>query len=121
MTRNTEPASQSLHVVSRPVGGWHLLTIKGCIGATSNLAEVLNEVEQCLARGQLKIALAFPSNTYLHTFAIRTLIVCCESVGGKAGELGILMPTRQIREILNTLELSDLLTLFDSEDDLAQA
>lgn len=109
-----------MEIASHRSGTWQIFTIDDIIGPGADLVELRAAVKECLARDITRVAFAFGADTFLYTRSIGTLIVCHEMIMDRGGELAIVSPNHNIRELLDTLGYLNLVIVADSEDGLPQ-
>jgi anti-anti-sigma factor len=98
--------------------GYMVLKITEDLGIRSKLSELRDIVAQYLERGTTHIAVSFTPNSFLNSEAVAVCIECVEQVRERGGRLAVVRPNEQILEILRITELSELVDIFNSDNDL---
>jgi anti-anti-sigma factor len=98
-----------------------ILRIQEDLSAKSNLAQLKERILGLLRKGQANIALSFTRNSYFHSQTIATLVQCIETVHEQGGTLAIVEPNEDIRDVLNTISLDKLVTIYPTEDAIDEA
>jgi anti-anti-sigma factor len=90
------------------------------IAAHSNMVDLRNAVERTLANGQTKIIFRFTEDSYLHTQTIAILVQCIDMIRQAGGTVGICNPNEDIADVLHTISLDSIATIYPSESDIGK-
>lgn len=86
----------------------------------SDLSELKDLITGYLQRGIVNIAVNFCDASYIYSGAITVLIDCYKKVKQKGGVLCILEPDPGLFDILEMLNITRVITVFNDEDSLPQ-
>ncbi|MBD3390829.1 MAG: hypothetical protein GF418_02235 [Chitinivibrionales bacterium] len=76
-------------------------------------------VMQALDGGKVHIAFSFTPDSYLSTRLISNLVNYWNRAREQGGSLGLIRPNLEIVAVLKTIGLSDLISVYDSEDTIS--
>ncbi|MBD3422597.1 MAG: hypothetical protein GF398_20980 [Chitinivibrionales bacterium] len=95
-----------------------IIAINDDIIMSSDIQELKGIVQQLLNEGKKSIALAFTQDSYLSTPSVRIIAQCFELIKDRQGAFTFIAPNRDIRDMLDILNLRVMVTIVGSEDEL---
>jgi anti-anti-sigma factor len=99
-------------------GEYQVLKIEEVLQVVSDLSELKFLIEGYLKRGRKYIAVGFTTTSYIYSGAIAVLVDCYKKIAKEGGDLCILEPNEEILGIFNVLNISKILHIYHSEDEL---
>jgi hypothetical protein len=96
--------------------GFKIFRIRCDIASRHNLETLTETIETALKEGTGKIALSVTADSYLYSEIIAHIIRYSEIVCRYGGEFCLIEDDAHIRDILNTIGLTRLVRVVDSED-----
>jgi len=99
-------------------GAYEVLSIEEELSVISDLQELKYLVDGYLRQGKNHIALRFPGTSYIYSGAIAILLHCLKEIRDENGVLCIIEPNPNIHNILDTLNVTRLIRIALSEDEL---
>jgi anti-anti-sigma factor len=109
-----------MRIDATSANGYRVLAIAEDLGLNSDLAQLRAAIDECLAKGLVRIALRFTPNSFLSTRAIAVLVQCVERVNDHAGRLAVLQPNGDIKHCLQVTRLDELFEVAETEDELGK-
>ncbi len=101
-------------------GDYQVLRIEDELTVISDLSELTFIIEGYLKQGKRSIAVGFTTTSYIYSGAVAVLINCMKKIKREGGDLCIIEPNPEILSILNLINVSKIITIYESEDDLPQ-
>jgi len=99
--------------------GHTVLTVDGFVGSQTDLSAISRIVDECLSKGQKRVALALPADAFLGPEAIGSVIRSSHVLDNAGGRLVVISPTAQLRSVFKDLNLFSLVEIVDSHDVLS--
>ena len=84
----------------------------------ADLSELRYLVRGYIRQGKRHIAVSFTDSSYIYSGALAVLVECCRELKEGDGELCIIEPNQEIKDIIYSLNLDKVLTLYETVDDL---
>ncbi len=78
-------------------------------------------VKQALQQGKANIVFIFTPTSYLNTRLISNLVHYWNLAREHGGSLGLVRPNQDILDVLSTIGLLELMTVYASEEDIGKA
>lgn len=113
-----------MKIESYHYNGYRIIDVKEDIGLFSDLKDVKELVKKCLQQNEIHFAFSFSEKSYLSSDCIAIIVVCMEMIREKGGELSIITPNednKDIVSILNTLHIDNLIKTFQSKEELVSS
>jgi len=108
----------SMKVQTRQVDGVTILDLSGRITLGEGSVTIRDAVRDLLAKGQKKILLNLADINYIDSSGIGELVSAFTTVKNAGGELKLLNLTRRVQDLL---QITKLLTVFESYNDETEA
>jgi anti-sigma B factor antagonist len=108
----------NLKVGSRKVKGVTVLDLSGRLVLGEETRTLRETLKELAVRGEKKILLNLADVSYVDSTGLGTLVSGYATLSGQQGQLKLLNLTKKIRDIL---QMTKLLTVFESFDDEAKA
>lgn len=102
----------------RTIGEYQVIQIEEELNVISDLEELFYLVKGYVEQGKIRIAVCFPNASYIYSGAIAVLLKCFKAVRQDRGDLCIVEPNPDIKNILHTLNVDRLVHVLESEEDL---
>jgi anti-anti-sigma factor len=99
-------------------GDYQVLKIEEVLQVISDLSELKFLIEGYLKRGKRHIAVGFTTASYIYSGAIAVLVDCYKRIAKEGGDLCIIEPNQEILGIFSVLNISKILHIYQSEDEL---
>ncbi len=99
-------------------GDYQVLKIEEDLQVISDLSELKFLIEGYLKRGRRHIAVGFTTASYIYSGALAVLVDCYKKILRDGGDLCIIEPNAEILGIFNLLNISKVLHIYHSEDEL---
>jgi anti-anti-sigma factor len=99
-------------------GDYQVLKIEEDLQVISDLSELKFLIEGYLKRGRRHIAVGFTTASYIYSGALAVLVDCYKKILRDGGDLCIIEPNAEILGIFNLLNISKILHIYHSEDEL---
>ena len=101
-------------------GDYQVLRCEEELSVISDLSELLFIIQGYLQQGKRYIAIGFSTTTYIYSGALAVLINCLKKVKAEGGDLCIIEPNPEIISILAMINISKVIPVYKSIDDLPQ-
>ncbi|MBD3420369.1 MAG: STAS domain-containing protein [Chitinivibrionales bacterium] len=98
------------------VGTYQIIKIEEDLNIIADLHELYYIVEGYVNRDLTNIAVSFANANYVYSGALAVLLKCLKKIKAKKGDLCIIEPSPDIRNIFISLGLDRLIPLHTSED-----
>jgi anti-anti-sigma factor len=99
-------------------GTYQVLQIEEELNVISDLTELRFLIRGYLNQGKKHIAVSFVNASYIYSGAIAILIDCFKLIKEEGGDLCIIESNPELRTILQTLHLDQIIKMHKSLDDL---
>jgi anti-anti-sigma factor len=99
-------------------GDYQVLKIEDGLQVISDLSELKFLIEGYLKRGKIHIAVGFTTTSYIYSGAIAVLVDCYKKIVKEGGDLCIVEPNPEILGVFNVLNITRILHIYQSEDEL---
>jgi anti-sigma B factor antagonist len=76
-----------------------------------------NSIRSLVAKGKTRILLDLSQVTHIDSSGLDELVASCVTAGNQGGEIKLLHPTEQMREVITTANLSALFDIYNNEYD----
>jgi anti-anti-sigma factor len=99
-------------------GYYQVLKIQEELQVIADLSELTYLIKGYLKQGKRHIAVGFTDASYIYSGALAVLIECYKELAEGKGELCILEPNVNLKEIFKALHLDKVIKIHESEDEL---
>jgi len=99
-------------------GYYQVLRIEEELAVIADLSELTYLVKGYLKQGKRHIAVSFTDASYIYSGALAVLIECYKELSEGEGELCIIEPNQNLKDIFTSLNIDRILKVYESEDDL---
>lgn len=99
-------------------GHYHVLTLNDAICLSTDISFLAEAVEHEIAAGHHAIAFEFTVDSFLYSHHIAVLVRCIELVREQQGTLCAINPNKDIKEVLQYLDLEKTFKIVNSADEL---
>jgi anti-anti-sigma factor len=103
-----------------PVGQYHVIRVEEDLQVISELPELQSIIDGYITQGKTRVALCFTNASYIYSGAIAVLISCYKKLKAGEGDLCLIEPKEEIRNIFNYMGIDKMVQIYDSEDELPQ-
>ena len=107
----------NLYINERRIDDVTVLDLKGRIRITGRTGGLHNSIRSLVAKGKTRILLDLSQVTHIDSSGLDELVASCVSAGNQGGEIKLLHPTEQMREVITTANLSALFDIYNNEYD----
>ena len=98
--------------------GYQILRIKEHLERGMDLSPLRRAIEMSLAEGKTKIALSLSPDSFLYSEILANIVTYYKMVSAQGGSIWVVQDNEKILFILETLGLTDLISIVSSEDAL---
>ena len=112
------PVEMSMKISTRQVDGVTILDLSGRITLGEGSVQLRNAVRELLGKGSKDILLNLADVNYIDSSGIGELVSAFTATRNQGGELKLLKLTKKVHDLL---QITKLYTVFDVQDDEAQA
>ncbi|MBD3390572.1 MAG: STAS domain-containing protein [Chitinivibrionales bacterium] len=99
-------------------GYYQILRIEEELAVIADLSELTYLVKGYLKQGKRHIAVSFTDASYIYSGALAVLIECYKELSEGEGELCIIEPNQNLKDIFASLNINKVLNVYESEEDL---
>ena len=107
----------NLYINERRIGDVAVLDLKGRIRTTGRTRGLHKSIRCLVEEGKTRILLNFSQVTHLDSSGLDELIASSTTVSNKRGEIKLLHPTEQVREVITNANLSAVFDIYNNEYD----
>jgi anti-sigma B factor antagonist len=107
----------NLYINERRIDDVTVLDLKGRIRITGRTGGLHNSIRSLVAKGKTRILLDLSQVTHIDSSGLDELVASCVTAGNQGGEIKLLHPTEQMREVITTANLSALFDIYNNEYD----
>ena len=107
----------NLYINERRIEDVTVLDLKGRIRLTDRTRGLHKSIRSLVEKGKTRILLNLSQVTHIDASGLDELVASCVTAGNQGGEIKLLHPTEQVREVLKTANLSALFDIYDNEYD----
>jgi anti-sigma B factor antagonist len=107
----------NLYINERRIEDVTVLDLKGRIRITGRARGLHKSIRSLLEEGKTRILLNLSEVTHLDSSGLDELVASCVTAGNQGGEIKLLHPTEQMREVITTANLSALFDIYNNEYD----
>ena len=101
-------------------GYYQILRIQDEFSVISDLSELTYLIKGYIKQGKKHIALGFSNASYIYSGAVAVLMDCYKELTEDEGELCIIEPNKELKEIFSTLGIDKICKIYETEDDLPE-
>ena len=107
----------NLYINERRIEDVTVLDLKGRIRLTDRTRGLHEAIRTLVEKGKTRILLNLSQVTHIDASGLDELVASCVTAGNQGGEIKLLHPTEQMREVLKTANLSALFDIYNNEYD----
>jgi len=107
----------NLYINERRIEDVTVLDLKGRIRLTDRTRGLHKSIRSLVEKGKTRILLNLSQVTHIDASGLDELVASCVTAGNQGGEIKLLHPTEQMREVLKTANLSALFDIYNNEYD----
>ena len=107
----------NLYINERRIEDVTVLDLKGRIRLTDRTRGLHESIRSLVEKGKTRILLNLSQVTHIDASGLDELVASCVTAGNQGGEIKLLHPTEQIREVIKTANLSALFDIYNNEYD----
>ena len=107
----------NLYINERRIEDVTVLDLKGRIRLTDRTKGLHKSIRSLVEKGKTRILLNLSQVTHIDASGLDELVASCVTAGNQGGEIKLLHPTEQMREVLKTANLSALFDIYNNEYD----
>ena len=107
----------NLYINERRIEDVTVLDLKGRIRLTDGTRGLHKSIRSLVEKGKTRILLNLSQVTHIDASGLDELVASCVTAGNQGGEIKLLHPTEQMREVLKTANLSALFDIYNNEYD----
>ena len=107
----------NLYINERRIEDVTVLDLKGRIRLTDRTRGLHEAIRTLVEKGKTRILLNLSQVTHIDASGLDELVASCVTAGNQGGEIKLLHPTEQIREVIKTANLSALFDIYNNEYD----
>ena len=107
----------NLYINERRIEDVTVLDLKGRIRLTDRTRGLHKSIRSLVEKGKTRILLNLSQVTHLDASGLDELVASCVTAGNQGGEIKLLHPTEQMREVIKTANLSALFDIYNNEYD----
>ncbi|MCX7726789.1 MAG: STAS domain-containing protein [Chitinispirillaceae bacterium] len=97
-------------------GIYQIIKVQDESHTINDLSELKDLITGYIKRGKVHIAVGFCNASYIYSGAISVLINCYRMAEHHGGSLCIIEPNPSLVEILDTLNISNVIKIYESEE-----
>jgi len=107
----------NLYINERRIEDVTVLDLKGRIRLTDRTRGLHKSIRSLVEKGKTRILLNLSQVTHIDASGLDELVASCVTAGNQGGEIKLLHPTEQMREVIKTANLSALFDIYNNEYD----
>ena len=107
----------NLYINERRIEDVTVLDLKGRIRSTGRARGLHNSIRRLVEKGKTQILLNLSQVTHIDSSGLDELVASCVTARNQGGEIKLLHPTEQMREVITTANLSALFDIYNNEYD----
>ena len=107
----------NLYINERRIEDVTVLDLKGRIRLTDRTRGLHESIRSLVEKGKTRILLNLSQVTHIDASGLDELVASCVTAGNQGGEIKLLHPTEQMREVIKTANLSALFDIYNNEYD----
>jgi anti-sigma B factor antagonist len=107
----------NLYINERRIDDVTVLDLKGRIRITGRTTGLHKSIRSLVEMGKTQILLNLSQVTHMDLSGLEELVASCVTAGNQGGEIKLLHPTEQMREVITTANLSALFDIYNNEHD----
>jgi anti-sigma B factor antagonist len=107
----------NLYINERRIEDVTVLDLKGRIRLTDRTRGLHKSIRSLVEKGKTRILLNLSQVTHIDASGLDELVASCVTAGNQGGEIKLLHPTEQMREVITTANLSALFDIYNNEYD----
>jgi len=107
----------NLYINERRIEDVTVLDLKGRIRITGRARSLHKSIRSLVEEGKTRILLNLSQVTHIDSSGLDELVASCVTAGNQGGEIKLLHPTEQMREVIKTANLSALFDIYNNEYD----
>ena len=107
----------NLYINERRIEDVTVLDLKGRIRLTDRTRGLHKSIRSLVEKGKTRILLNLSQVTHIDSSGLDELVASCVTAGNQGGEIKLLHPTEQMREVITTANLSALFDIYNNEYD----
>ena len=115
--KRKEALLRNLYINERRIQDVTVLDLKGRIRLTDRTRGLHKSIRSLVEKGKTRILLNLSQVTHIDASGLDELVASCVTAGNQGGEIKLLHPTEQMREVLKTANLSALFDIYNNEYD----
>lgn len=97
-------------------GIYQIIKVQDESQTINDLSELKDLITGYIKRGKIYIAVGFCNASYIYSGAISVLINCYRMAEQQGGTLCIIEPNPSLVEVLETLNITNIIKIYESED-----
>jgi anti-sigma B factor antagonist len=107
----------NLYINERRIEDVTVLDLKGRLRITGRARGLHESIRSLVEKGQTRILLNLSQVTHIDSSGLDELVASCVTAGNQGGEIKLLHPTEQMREVITTANLSAVFDIYNNEYD----
>jgi anti-sigma B factor antagonist len=107
----------NLYINERRIEDVTVLDLKGRLRITGRARGLHESIRSLVEKGQTRILLNLSQVTHIDSSGLDELVASCVTAANQGGEIKLLHPTEQMREVITTANLSALFDIYSNEYD----
>jgi len=107
----------NLYINERRIEDVTVLDLRGRIRITGRARGLHNSIRSLVEEGKTRILLNLSQVTHIDSSGLDELVASCVTARNQGGEIKLLHPTEQMREVIKTANLSALFDIYNNEYD----
>jgi anti-sigma B factor antagonist len=107
----------NLYIYERRIDDVTVLDLKGRIRITDRARGLHNSIRCLIEEGKTRILLNLSQVTHIDSSGLDEIVASCVTARNQGGEIKLLHPTEQVREVITTANLSALFDIYNDEYD----
>lgn len=101
-------------------GYYQILRIQEELSVIADLSELTYLIRGYIKQGKKHIAVSFSDASYIYSGALAVLIDCYRELRDGEGELCIIEPNPNLKDIFKSLNIEKVIKIYESENDLPE-
>ena len=107
----------NLYINERRIEDVTMLDLRGRIRITGRARGLHHSIRNLVEEGKTRILLNLSQVTHIDSSGLDELVASCVTARNQGGEIKLLHPTEQMREVITTANLSALFDIYNNEYD----
>ena len=107
----------NLYINERRIEDVTVLDLRGRIRITGRARGLRNSIRSLVEEGKTRILLNLSQVTHIDSSGLDELVASCVTAGNQGGEIKLLHPSEQMREVITMANLSALFDIYNNEYD----